>query len=199
MQELDKALAEIGDIRSRLAVGTTFQGFGPMVIASTGVLALVLGVLQFMLPAFFSVSMESYLLSWVLLAVLCAVLIGAEMIARSQRIHGGLADAMLVQAIEQFLPSAAAGAVLTFVIYSFAPDLLWTLPGLWQLVLALGIFASARTLVSGVKLVAGWYFVCSFVVLVLSIDQAVLSAWLMAVPFATGQLLMALVLKVSGE
>lgn len=199
MQELDKALAEIGDIRSRLAVGTTFQGLGPVVIASTGLMALALGVLQFMLPAFFSASIDAYLVSWVLLAVLCAVLIGAEMIARSQRIHGGLGDAMLVQAVEQFLPSAAAGAVLTFVIYSFAPDLLWTLPGLWQMVLALGIFASARTLVRGVKLVAGWYFICAFVVLVLSVDQTLLSPWLMAVPFTMGQLLMAVVLKFSGE
>lgn len=199
MQELDKALADLGDIRSRLAVGTTFQGFGPAVIAITGLMALVLGGAQFFFTAYFSGSIEAYLVSWVLLAIACSVLIGAEMIARSRRLHGGLADAMLVQAIEHFLPAAAAGIVLTFVIYSFASDLLWTLPGLWQLVLSLGIFASARTLVRHVKLVAAWYFVCAFVVLVFSMEQATLSPWLMAVPFAAGQLLMALVLKFSGD
>lgn len=199
MQDLDKALADLGDIRSRLAVGTTFQGFGPAVIAITSVMALVLGLAQVGFPMLFSASIEAYLVSWVLLAVMCSVLIGAEMIARSRRIHGGLADAMLVQAIEHFLPAAAAGAVLTFVVYSFASDLLWTLPGLWQLVLSLGIFASARTLVRRVKLVAAWYFVCAFVVFVLSIEQTTLSPWLMAVPFAIGQLLMAFVLKTSGD
>ena len=82
------------------------------------------------------------------------------MVARSHRIHGGLADAMLANAVEQFLPAAVAGLMLTVVLFRFQTELLWMLPGMWQLMLAVGLFATARNLVRGVKLVAGWYFVC---------------------------------------
>lgn len=198
MTELDKALADIGDIRSRMAVGTTFQGFGPAVIASTGLLALILGTLQQQLPGIFANNNKTYLLVWIALACLCALLIGTEMVARSRRIHGGLADAMLANAVEQFLPAAVGGIMLTVVVFRFQPDLLWLLPGLWQLLLSVGLFASARNLVRGVKLVAGWYFVSAFVVLVMSMDATILSPWLMTVPFLVGQIFMAIVLALSG-
>ena len=198
MTELDKALADIGDIRSRMAVGTTFQGFGPAVIASTGLLALILGTLQQQLPGIFANNNKTYLLVWIALACLCALLIGTEMVARSRRIHGGLADAMLANAVEQFLPAAVGGIMLTVVVFRFQPDLLWLLPGLWQLLLSVGLFASARNLVRGVKLVAGWYFVSAFVVLVMSMDATILSPWLMTVPFLVGQVIMAVVIALSG-
>jgi len=198
MTELDKALADIGDIRSRMAVGTTFQGFGPTVITMTGLLALALGALQTLMPAVLVISNSTYLGAWIVLACLCALLIGVEMVARSHRIHGGLADAMLANAVEQFLPAAVGGIMLTTVLFRFQAELLWMLPGLWQLLLAVGLFASARNLVRGVKLVAGWYFVSAFVVLVMSMETSVLSPWLMALPFFVGQLMMAAVLKFSG-
>jgi len=138
MSELDKALADIGDIRSRMAVGTTFQGFGPAVIASTGLLALILGTLQHQVPGVFANSNKTYLLVWIALACLCALMIGTEMVARSRRIHGGLADAMLANAVEQFLPAAVGGIMLTVVVFRFQPDFLSLLPGLWQLLLAVG-------------------------------------------------------------
>jgi len=50
-----------------------------------------------------------------------------------------------------------------------------------------------------VKLVAGWYFVAAFVVLVMSMDATVLSPWLMTVPFLIGQVFMAIVLALSGN
>jgi hypothetical protein len=65
------------------------------------------------------------------------------------------------------------------------------------LLLSVGLFAAARNLVQGVKLVAAWYFVTAFVVLLLSMKNELLSPWLMAVPFTCGQLLMAVVLKLS--
>lgn len=199
MHEIDKALEQISDIRSRLVVGTTFQGFGPAVVAATGLMALGLGIAQSIWPAVLADSPVVFLACWLVLALCCTVMIGVEMLARSRRIHGGLADAMLVQAVEQFLPAAAAGAMFGFVVFRFAPDLLWTLPGLWQMLLSMGVFASARTLVRGIKLVAAWYFVCALIVFVVSIEQAQLSPWIMALPFFVGQIAAAIILKFSGD
>ena len=47
MSDLDKALADIIAIRSQLAAGTAFRGYGPAAVAATGVVALVAAILQF--------------------------------------------------------------------------------------------------------------------------------------------------------
>ncbi len=46
MRDLDKALADIIAIRSQLAAGTAFRGYGPAAIATTGGLALLTALLQ---------------------------------------------------------------------------------------------------------------------------------------------------------
>ena len=43
------------------------------------------------------------------MAALAVLLTGAEMIARTRRIHGGFADEMLYAAVEQFIPAGVAG------------------------------------------------------------------------------------------
>ena len=40
MRELEKALADIGAIRSQIAANTTFRGLGPGALMATGIVAL---------------------------------------------------------------------------------------------------------------------------------------------------------------
>src|SRR5262245_31808641 len=124
MSDLQKALADIANIRLQLAAGTMFRGFGPMVIAVTGVMALAAATVQVLLsgPAPDAVA---FVAVWTGLAVLCAALIGVEMVARTKRHHGGLADAMLFNAVEHFLPVGAAGVVVCAVLLRWAPDAAW--------------------------------------------------------------------------
>ncbi len=69
---------------------------------------------------------------------------------------------MVQQAVEQFLPAGAAGVLLAVMLWKFAPETLWMLPGLWQVLVSLGIFASVRSLPRSVALVGAWYFVAGF-------------------------------------
>ncbi len=46
MRDLDKALADITAIRSQMARGAEFRGYGPMTVAATGVLAIVAAGVQ---------------------------------------------------------------------------------------------------------------------------------------------------------
>jgi len=46
MEELDRALADITAIRSQLARGTEFRGYGPMTVAATGILAVAAAGIQ---------------------------------------------------------------------------------------------------------------------------------------------------------
>ncbi len=205
MSEFDRALADIVNIRSRLAASALFQGFGPVVIATTGGLGAGTAALQSLWPATFAASREGFFFWWIAVAIVCAGLIGAEMIARSRRIHGGLADAMLINAAEQFLPAGLAGAAIAAVMFRFAPDTLWMLPGLWQILVALGLFSAVRSLPRAINVVGAWYLVAGVTVLMIaahdhSRPDNMLSPWLMGLPFAVGQLLMAVVLwRASGE
>jgi hypothetical protein len=133
-----------------------------------------------------------------LTAFISAVMIGIEMRARSRRHHSGLADAMLLQAVEQFVPAGVAGALLAALLFRFGPESLWMLPGLWQVLVSLGIFASMRSLPRLLTVAGAWYFVAGFTVLVLASMDHALSPWTMGLPFAAGQLLVAGLLRIAG-
>jgi hypothetical protein len=196
LRDLDKALADITAIRSQIAAGAAFQGYGPATMAATGGLALATAAAQWVWLGqnpdplvFFG--------GWIATAALAAVLIGSEMLARSRRHHSGLADALIYNAIETFLPAGAAGALLGFVLYRLAPDTLWILPGLWLLLVSLGLFASLHSLPRNVRWAASWYFVAGLGVIVLAAEGRALSPWLMGLPFAVGQFLLAALLHLA--
>lgn len=191
MRDLDKALADILAIRTQIAAGTAFRGYGPEAMAATSAIALVTALAQVIWLGDATAQPLAFFASWFLAALIAAVVIGIEMRARSYRHHSGLADTMIYQAVEQFLPAGAAGAGLAVVLWRYAPEQLWMLPGLWQLLVGLGIFASTRSLPRIVTLVGAWYFLAAFVVLLLASGTHALSPWTMGLPFVIGQGLMA--------
>jgi hypothetical protein len=200
MRELDKALADIIAIRSQLAAGTAFRGYGPATMVATAGIALLTALLQHVLLADPTAQPSIFLLGWALAAVVALSMIGVEMRGRSRRHHSGLADAMIHQAVEQFLPAGVAGVLLAVLLWKFAPEALWMLPGLWQLLTALGVFASVRSLPRTVAFAGAWYFLAGFAVLLLASTTHTLSPWTMGLPFAIGQGLMAAILHfASGE
>jgi hypothetical protein len=200
MSDLDKALADIVAIRSQIAAGTAFRGYGPAAMAATGVVALATAALQFALLDDPTANPLTFLFGWVAAALLSSALIWIEMQARSRRHHSGLADAMIHQAVEQFLPAGVAGLLFAVMLWKFAPEALWLLPGLWQVLVSLGVFASIRSLPRSVALAGAWYFVAGFTVLLLASQSHTLSPWMMGLPFTVGQSLMAAILYVaSGE
>ena len=189
--DLDRVLADITAIRSQVAAGTAFQGYGPTALAATGALALAASVAQAALLDDPTGRPLTFLAGWIAVAI---VSIGAEMLARSRRHHSGLADAMILNAVEAFLPAGAAGALLLLVLARLAPESLWLLPGLWQVLVGLGLFASLRALPRPVALAAGWYVVAGLGTIAVSAEGHALSPWTMGLPFALGQGLLALIL-----
>jgi|SRR5580658_1837099 hypothetical protein len=195
MKELDKALAEITAIRSQMARSAEFHGYGPVTVATTGLMALVAGEVQahkFQDPVH---NIIAYVAIWMATAALSILLIGFEMITRSRSMHSGLAQEMISTAVEQFLPAGVAGVLLTFVLVRFAADATWMLPGLWQVLFSLGVFASARFLPRATYAVGVWYLLTGLACLAFSREHHLLSPWLMALPFGLGQLLAAAVLQ----
>jgi hypothetical protein len=194
MRDLDKALADILTIRDQIAAGTAFHGFGPATLAATGALALATATVQHFAIPNPAADPLIFFGGWAITAAISVAIIGAEMRLRTERHHSGLADAMLRQAVEQFLPAGAAGAALGVMFFKFAGDSLWMLPGLWQIFVSLGIFASVRSLPRSVAFAGAWYFVAGFATLIFTSESHAISPWAMGIPFAIGQLLLAAII-----
>src|SRR5262252_3100885 len=193
MRDLERALADITAIRSQIAQGALFCGYGPATLAATGVLAIAAGGIQALWLPDSAQDVVSYLTLWIVTAAVSVLLIGSEMVARTRRIHTGLADEMLRAATEQFIPAGVAGMLLTFVLYHYAPQDLWMLPGLWQIVFSLGLFASCRSLPRAMFAAAVWYLAAGLCALAFANGAHAFSPYAMAVPYGIGQLFIALV------
>src|SRR6266576_538782 len=198
MNELNRALGDISNIRRQVARSTEFRGYGPMTLATTGVAAIAAaGAQAFWLPEP-SKNIASYLAIWISTAALSAGLIGTEMHARTRRIHSGMADEMIRMAVEQFLPSAGVGALMTLVLVRYAPAALWMLPGLWQGIFSLGVFSSCRFLPRTMVAAGLWYLFTGFFCITLG-DVRAFSPWVMAIPYGAGQLLVAAILLLTAR
>jgi hypothetical protein len=199
MNDLDRALADIQAIRSQLARGLEFRGYGPVTFAITGLLALLAAVLQGVWLDDPATDIAAYLGLWVATAALSAALVGYETLTRSRRVHSVLAEETIVSAIEQFLPATVAGALLAATLLRFAPETAWMLPGLWQIIFGLGIFASSRFLPRPIYLVGAWYVAAGLACLAFARGDAAFSPWAMGVPFAAGQWLVAAILHATNR
>ncbi len=195
MGDLDEALAGITQIRTQIARTAEFRGYGPVTLAATGFFGVLAGGLQFWLIDLPLTNIMAYLTIWLTTAALAVFVVGGEMVWRARRLHFGLAPEMVWSAMEQFLPVVGAGLLLTFVLMRHAPQTLWMLPGLWQILFSLGLFASCRFLPRGVYCVALWYLATGLACLAWTGGDDALSPWAMAVPFGVGQCLFAAMLS----
>ena len=94
---------------------------------------------------------------WVVTAFSSATFIGVQMVNRTRRLHSGMAHAMLRIAVEQFLPCVGVGGLVSLVIERSVPAAAWMLPGLWQVIFSLGVFASCRFLPRAILAAGLWY------------------------------------------
>lgn len=198
MRDLERALNDIQAMRSQIALGTEFRGYGPAAFATTGVLGASAALLQSLWIGDPAADILSYLGLWIATALLSAVIIGIDVVTRARRVHSGLADEMVQSAAEQLLPAAVAGGLLTVVLVRCAPQSLWMLPGLWQIVLSLGVFAACRMLPAPLIAVGVWYLGTGLACLAFASDAYALSPWAMGLPFGVGQLLTAALIYLVG-
>jgi len=198
MDDLAKALGAITDIRRQVAHSTEFRGYGPVTLAVTGLFAILAASGQAIwLPHPADRGLD-YLTIWISTAVLSATLIGFHTFTRAHRVHSGMADEMIHMAVEQFLPSVGAGALVTLVLGRCVSSALWMLPGLWQIIFSLGVFSSYSFLPRPMMLAGAWYLLTGLTCLMLAGNRA-LSPLTMGVPFGMGQMIVAGILLVTSE
>lgn len=199
--DLDKALSEIDEIRSHLAGQELFQGFGPVSVGCTGLLALLLALAQVILPESLASDRLNFLLVWIFAAVVASLFVSAHMWYRARELHGTQSGAMLNRIFEHLMPPVFVNLVVTILFIKFSDDALNALPGLWLLLASLACFALAASVGNRMRMVGVWYFLSGATVLVIGLKDsgAEISPWVLGVPFLIGQLSMAAVLKLENR
>jgi hypothetical protein len=189
MNDIEKALSDIGHIRGHMAVSSRFEGFTPPIIALTGLLAILMAILS-STHVSTNGSVTEYFLRWIFLAVICCLLIASDAVLRARKAHEELADRMLMTALRQLAPAGMVGAAFGLFVLFQAQESAWLLPGLWQMLVALGAFAALPNLPPRMIWAAAFYFLAGIISLNIS-HAGTLSPWTMGLPFGAGQLLVA--------
>lgn len=197
--ELHEALAQVSEIRLQIARSESFRGYRSAIAAFSALIAVVTALLQPVLVPDPTSDLRSYLLLWVAAAGISVAATALEMTIRCRRSASPTAARLTWLAVEQFLPSLLAGAVVTCILALCAPAAAWVLPGLWGVLFSLGIFASSRLLPRQIVWVAAYFLVCGGAVLVWGQGERAFSPWAMGMTFGGGQLLSALVLYTTLE
>jgi hypothetical protein len=198
VSELHRALAEIKHIRCQVARDTQFRGYGPASVAASGGLALLVAALQSHWLRN-EIDFHAFAAVWIATALLSLTMVTIQTMFRARRVHCGLATEMVLAAAEQFLPALVVGTLLTAVVLGAAPREAWMLPGLWQLLFSLGVFASCRFLPRLTFAVGVWYLISGLTTLILQAESATLLPWTMGIPFGVGQILVAAVFEYGYE
>lgn len=198
MSDLNEALSKIKQIRFQVARDTQFRGYGPASITASGILALLTAAAQaHRIKA--ATDFSAFAGVWVCVAFVSVALVAVQMSVRARRAHLGFAMEMVQSAVEQFLPALVVGVLLTAVMMRIAPNEVWMLPGLWQLLFSLGVFASCRFLPRLTFAVGVWYLITGMASLMLASPSHSLLPWTMGIPFGIGQLMVAAIMRYGFE
>jgi hypothetical protein len=193
--ELRDAMTQISEIRLQMARTEVFRGYRAAPVAVSGLLAFLAAGAQTLWISDPLDQLNAYVALWVGAAVLSALAAGAGMaISGRQATHSAWRRRITWLAIEQFVPCLVAGGCVTAVLLTVAPGTCWILPGLWQVLFSLGVFASYRLLPKAIFGVGVFYLAAGVTCLAVARGAHACSPLAMGLPFGAGQLLAAAIL-----
>jgi hypothetical protein len=192
--ELREALSHIAEIRAKVAATQEFRGYRAVPVAASGAFALLAAAVQpFVVPDPVA-HLAGYLALWLTTAAAGAAAASVRVIARDWFDGRTLNRELTRLAVAQFAPCLVAGALVTLAVARHAPDAGWMLPGLWQVLFALGVFASYRLLPRATAGVGAFYLLAGTLNLMRPDGGRALDPWAMGLPFGVGQLATAAIL-----
>lgn len=193
--EVERALADIAEVRDRLASVQEFRGYSGAAAALSGAIAIVAGAVQFVTaptpqsPA----DMQRYLVIWFsCLAAALAINYGALLVWYIR--NAGLAERRQTRTVGlAILPAIGLGAVLSLAMIGH--QLVWLLPGIWYASYGIGLFSSRAMLPRGVIWVASVFGFAGAVLILAPNPLMPLAYWVMPAGFGAGQILIGYLLS----
>jgi hypothetical protein len=191
--EVRQALADLAEVRGRLAGAQRFEGYSGWAAATSGMIAVLAGLVQAKLaPHPTAGQIGTYLMIWlVCLAAALAVNYGAILAWRMKH-RSAYARAQMRTVGVTILPAIVVGGILTNALIAHDQGAL--LPGTWCAAYALGLFASRAMVPRGVVSVAILFCLASAVLLLVPhVDP--LAWWVMPLTFGMGQILIGIIVR----
>ncbi|TWT98513.1 hypothetical protein [Stieleria varia] len=188
---IDEALQQIDAMSALAERSTVYQGLRSVPIALTGLFGLAAGVIQPWWMSHASDRAFAFVDLWVIVAVAALAIIFSDMAMRYYQSPTARARRLTLTVLKRLSPAIVVGGGLTLVLCETAPETIWMLPGLWALMLGLGIYSTAPYLPRPLQSIGIWYLGMGMATLMLARDSYALSPWSMAIPFGGGQLLTA--------
>jgi hypothetical protein len=186
--EYERALADLQEVRDRLAACQRFRGYSGWAAAASGAIAVAAGLAQRIIvpQPVTSAEQHTYLVVWFgCLAAALALNYGSLAIwyvhnrAEQERVSTRSAGIAL-------LPAVALGAVMSAAL--ILHHIVWMLPGVWYACYAVGLFASRAMVPKGAIPLAGVFGIAGMVLLLSPDTQLPLSWWVMPLGFGVGQM-----------
>jgi hypothetical protein len=185
--QLEQAIADLAEVRGRLANVQRFDGYSGWAAIASGAVAIFAGFVQYSIVPFpvTPKDVTSYLNLWLsCLAIALALNYGAILAWRARN-RGDQAGAQVRTVGMSILPALAAGGVITIALVM--RGIFDLLPGMWCATYALGLFAS-RALIPRSVIFAAVAFGAFGTVLLLDRHIGPLSWWTMPLAFGCGQI-----------
>jgi len=185
--EVERALADLAEVRDRLASVQEFRGYSGTAAVASGLVAVLAGAIQFAFAPAPQTPEEigRYLAIW-LSCLVCALLVNyGALLAWYLRFAGRRERQQTRTAGVAIIPAIALGAVLSLAM--IAHRMFWILPGIWYSSYGIGLFSSRAMLPRGVIFVAA-AFLLAGAALILTLDMDLpLRYWVMPIGFGLGQ------------
>jgi hypothetical protein len=186
--ELRQALADLAEVRERLAHLQRFEGYSGAAASASGLCALVAAAVQQQLaplphtPA----TLNTYLVIWLTcLAVALLLNYGAAGVWLLKH-RGPGAQSRFRSAALSIAPSVVLGGALSAALVAHGAYAL--LPGTWFAFYAIGLFASRGAIPSSTFGITIGFAVLALIFLATPLDRAALAWWVMPIGFGLGQL-----------
>jgi hypothetical protein len=197
--QLQHALLDIAEIRERMASTQVFRGYRAQVAALSGGLACLAAAVQNWILPEPARNLVGYVQLWSSVAAIATVATAIDLVVRWMRDSSGRERVRILNAVRALAPCLVTGALTSAVIVRLAPELGWTLPAVWSLLFAQGLFASTPLLPRLAWWVGAYYVIAGLTVLTWGRDGQTLAGWTMALTFGVGQILAAVALYCSLE
>lgn len=191
--DLTNALDRIEEIHAQIAKAEVFRGYRPIPVAVAGAIGLLAGWLQPRLVASGDDG-TAFLWYWLCVAALNVVLIGGVVGVAHLRERDPFARRQTRRVVGQFVPCLVAGAAVSLTLPALDPGLVRLLPGIWALLLGLGIFASRPYLARATGWVALFFLLAGTALLAFPTSDLARLGALHGTVFGVGLLAAAVVL-----
>jgi len=189
---VSEAIEQLDAIHEHLTKAEVYRGFRVPGVALVGLVGLTAAAVQARVPG--ADAPDGFVAYWLVVAGACAAIGGGAAGHAYAVREDEFARRRTRRVLAQFLPCVVAGAVVTAAFARGGPALVVYLPGVWAVLLGLGVVAARPYLPRGIGFVGLGYLVVGAGLLGQVASDPELSPWHVGGVFGVGHLVTAVVL-----